>query len=125
MPHSRSYLHGFLLAAFCFAFAGCGERTDNFQGDGELVTYCRDHPEDCDGDIGGSCRQTEDCSDGVCCTEKSNCAGGMCLYRCKNDSDCPDNQRCEHDHCFFTCNSDSDCGRGQSCEHGNTICEYD
>lgn len=114
-----------LVPIALLAVEACHERSDVFTGDGEIDTFCREEPGECDGEIGGACDVTDDCYDGVCCKEGNNCGGGMCLYECDDDGDCPSNQRCEHDHCFFSCDGDSDCGPGQSCEHGETICEYD
>ncbi|MCC7536236.1 MAG: hypothetical protein IT379_08485 [Deltaproteobacteria bacterium] len=85
--------------------------------------HCRYDP-DCGGGIGGFCNDSGDCDDGFCCTDESNCAGGICTYRCNDDADCPDDMACEHDKCFFVCNDDSDCASGMSCEHGNTVCEW-
>ncbi|MBW2524259.1 MAG: hypothetical protein JRI23_08800 [Deltaproteobacteria bacterium] len=103
---------------------GCNSRSDFYEGD-DPDPHCRAHPYDCDGEIGGWCAVTDDCSEGVCCRDNDNCGGGMCLYLCHSTADCPPSQACEHGYCFFTCSRDSDCGPDQSCEHGNTICEYD
>jgi len=121
--------HHFILTSVpiaLFLVAACHQPSDTFTGDGEVDSFCRENPRDnsCDGEIGGPCDRTDDCYDGVCCTEDKNCGGGMCLYRCDDDRDCPTNQRCEHHYCFFSCDRDSDCGPGQSCEHHETICEY-
>ena len=95
-----------------------------FEGGGEVDPYCRENPGDCEGEIGGDCRDDLDCFDGTCCKDK-NCGDGMCTYLCNSDGECPSNMRCEHDTCFFECGSDADCGPGQKCEHGKTICEYE
>lgn len=113
-----------MTLSLALSVAACGKRTDTFEGTGEVDTFCRDNPDDCGGQLGGACEQTDDCSDGVCCTEKSNCGGGMCLFRCESNADCPENQRCEHKQCFFSCRTDDDCAPGQKCEHGDTICEW-
>lgn len=113
-----------LCLAWCalVSIAACDSRSDFFDGD-EVDTFCREHPGDCEGEIGGDCDVTDDCFDGFCCRDK-NCGGGMCTYRCSDDRDCPDSMLCEHDACFFRCDDDRDCGPGQECEHGKTICEY-
>lgn len=87
------------------------------------VEHCRYDPQ-CGGGIGGFCGDSSDCDEGFCCTEESNCGGGMCTYRCDDDNDCPEDMACEHDKCFFRCDSDSQCAEGMSCEHGRTICEW-
>lgn len=87
------------------------------------VEHCRFDPQ-CGGGIGGLCNEDDDCDEGFCCTDESNCAGGMCTYRCSDDADCPDDMACQHDKCFFVCNEDSDCADGMSCEHGATVCEW-
>jgi hypothetical protein len=122
----RPLLATMALALILFAVATCGddERSDPPADNGSADDFCRENPGDCDGDIGGSCTRTEDCVDGVCCTDNANCNGGMCLYSCDRTADCPSNQRCEHGQCFFSCDRDSDCGAGQTCEHMNTVCEY-
>ncbi len=124
---NRSPLSLTMLWLLIAGSATCNDdRSDRYDPGGSGPdTFCRENPEDCAGEIGGACRTTDDCDDGVCCRDDGNCNGGMCLYRCSDDRDCPSNMLCEHDHCFFRCDSDADCGRGQSCEHGNTICEYD
>ena len=85
---------------------------------------CRHDPAGCGGDLGGDCQRDSDCLDGVCCTDDSNCGGGLCTLNCDSDVDCPDFMACEHDICFFRCSEDAECAVGQSCEHGNTICEW-
>jgi hypothetical protein len=102
----------------------CGGGGSAVYEGGDIDMLCRGEPAECEGDIGGACDVTDDCSDGVCCHDK-NCGSGMCLYRCDGDADCPDEMKCEHDQCFFRCQDDSDCGPGQKCEHGGTICEYE
>ncbi|MBW2528123.1 MAG: hypothetical protein JRI23_28345 [Deltaproteobacteria bacterium] len=114
----------FGLATLGLGASGCNSRSDYWEGD-DPDPYCREHPAECDGDIGGRCVVTDDCSEGVCCRDADNCGGGMCLYLCGSTADCPPLQACEHGYCFFTCSSDADCGPGQSCEHHNTVCEYD
>lgn len=85
---------------------------------------CRFYPERCtSGEAGAFCRNDQDCL-GVCCTEKANCASGMCTYPCGDDLDCPVDMACEHDVCFYRCQDDYDCAVGQSCEHDHTICEW-
>ena len=86
--------------------------------------FCRFEPGDCSGGIGGFCEHDDDCQDGHCCREDSNCGGGMCTYRCDGDHQCPPDMRCEHGLCFFACASDADCATGMSCEHGDTVCEW-
>jgi hypothetical protein len=103
--------------------AACGSRSDYYEG-GDIDLDCRERPGDCEGDIGGACEVSDDCSDGVCCRDK-NCGRGMCTYLCDRNSDCPEEMACEHGYCFFRCSDDAQCGPGQSCEHGDTICEYD
>ena len=109
--------------ALLLSLATCGGGSAYYEG-GDIDIECRGDPASCEGDIGGACEVTEDCSDGICCHDK-NCGDGMCLYRCDGDGDCPSEMKCEHDQCFFRCGSDSDCGPGQKCEHGSTICEYE
>ena len=101
----------------------CSARSDRWEGD-DIDVACRSAPADCEGDIGGSCAVTDDCSDGVCCNDK-NCGGGTCAYVCAGNTDCPTSMLCEHGYYFFRCQADSDCGPGQKCEHGSTICEYE
>jgi hypothetical protein len=87
-------------------------------------TGCRFDPADCYGGPGGFCDRNADCESEFCCTDQSNCGGGMCTWRCANDGDCPRDMACEHDLCFYRCASDADCAVGQSCEHGRTVCEW-
>lgn len=85
---------------------------------------CRFEPERCvDGEAGAFCTSDRDCV-GMCCTDKSNCAAGMCTFSCNDDRDCPPDMACEHDVCFFRCSADADCAVGQRCEHGHTVCEW-
>jgi hypothetical protein len=113
----------------CLLAVACNSRSDFYEGD-DPDLLCRSNPIECDGEIGGDCVVTDDCSDGVCCRD-GNCGGkrasglGMCTYVCAADFDCPPSMACEHGHCFFRCSGDAECGPGQSCEHGNTICEYE
>jgi hypothetical protein len=102
---------GLLVSALTIAACGPGEA-------------CRYDPLSCGGDVGATCATNGDCTDGYCCTDNSNCGGGMCTLRCRDDLDCPDFMACEHDVCFFRCLDDADCAAGQSCEHGNTVCEW-
>lgn len=104
------------ILGFCCSLgaAGCASEPD----------YCRFDPGECGGGIGGDCVFDEDCQDGFCCREDSNCGGGMCTYACRSDADCPASMRCQHDICFFSCSIDDDCASGQRCEHDNTICEW-
>lgn len=85
---------------------------------------CRYDPVACGGDVGAICTSDAECASGYCCTERSNCGGGMCTIPCADDLDCPGFMACEHQVCFFRCELDEDCAVGQSCEHGNTICEW-
>jgi len=119
-PSIRTLPAVFLLL---FAAATCDDRSDTYEG-GDVDTHCRENPGDCEGDVGGDCASTDDCSDGLCCRDK-NCGGGMCTYSCGNNGDCPSSMLCEHGYCFFTCGADRNCGPGQSCEHGETVCEYE
>lgn len=85
---------------------------------------CRFDPDSCGGDVGATCVSDGDCLDGYCCTEESNCGGGMCTIECRDDADCPSFMGCEHRVCFFLCDVDEDCAIGQECEHGDTVCEW-
>lgn len=111
------------LFAVLLAAGTCGGGSAFWDG-GDVDTFCRENPRDCDFEIGGFCRFDEDCDDGVCCREKE-CDGGMCTYLCDRDADCPPEMLCEHGHCFFTCRGDRDCGPGQECKHDDSVCEYD
>jgi hypothetical protein len=121
--HTLGY--GLVPLAIFLALAGvtCSSRSDRWV-DGDVDVACRSLPGDCEGEIGGACSVTDDCSDGVCCHDK-NCGNGTCTYVCKDNIDCPGSMRCEHGYCFFECKADNDCGPGQKCEHGGTICEYE
>lgn len=91
---------------------------------GDDRDVCRLDPEHCPGgEAGAFCITDQDCR-GICCTEKANCASGMCTYPCKDDRDCPVDMACEHDVCFYRCAFDSDCAPGQTCEHNSTVCEW-
>lgn len=117
--------YGLFPLAIFLVLAGvtCSARSDVWEG-GDVDIACRATPAECEGDIGGACAVTDDCSDGVCCQDK-NCGAGTCSYVCKEDLDCPVSMLCEHGFCFFRCQADGDCGPGQKCEHGGTICEYE
>jgi hypothetical protein len=105
-----------VLLALASLIAGC---SDNVSPD-----VCRFDPASCtNGEAGAFCLTDHDCI-GICCTARSNCAGGMCTYACRDDRDCPLNMACEHDVCFYRCEYDTDCAFGQSCEHDNTVCEW-
>lgn len=112
-----------VVAGLSALAAACGSRSDYYEG-GSIDVDCRENPGDCEGDIGGACEVSDDCSDGVCCQD-GNCGRGMCTYLCDRNSDCPEEMACEHGYCFFRCSADAQCGPGQSCEHGETICEYE
>ena len=103
------------LALLLATLAGCSGDPDD---------ECRFDPAHCGGGVGADCARDDDCDDGYCCTEESNCGGGMCTIACARDADCPSFMACEHDICFFRCDVDEDCASGQSCEHGNTVCEW-
>jgi hypothetical protein len=112
-----------LAAAFLVTcFAACG----NDEHDGGISSeQCRFDPASCPGEAGALCEDDRDCSAPLhCCTEQSNCAGGMCTVECRDDRDCPSDMACEHSICFYRCNDDRDCAVGMSCEHGSTICEW-
>ncbi len=110
-----------MVLAGCFAaLLGVG----SFGCDSGPAQGCRHNPLFCGGDVGADCLDDGDCADGFCCTEESNCGGGMCTLACDDDLDCPSFMACEHDMCFFRCESDLDCAEGQGCEHGDTICEW-
>jgi len=98
---------------------GCGD------DDYPYSSGCRFDPDLCAGGPGAECRADVDCEVGYeCCTERSNCGGGMCTLSCRVDLDCPPDMACQHDKCFFLCRSDLDCAVGQSCEHDHTVCEW-
>ena len=108
------------LVAFVVACAG----SLSVQGCRTVADVCRFEPDRCpSGEPGAECIDDRDCF-GFCCTDGSNCRGGMCTYACQNNEDCPRDMACEHDMCFFACEFDEDCAVGQSCEHGNTVCEW-
>ena len=112
----QTFVWGLLIGA---VIVGCGD-------DGPTRPYdaCRYDPASCRGEVGAFCRDNRDCAQGTCCTEDSNCGGGMCTFACDRDEHCPPSMACEHHVCFFRCVSDRDCAVGQSCEHGKTVCEW-
>lgn len=110
----------FLLALPVLAVS-CG---DDEPPPGPAGEDCRFEPANCGGDLGALCVNDSDCWDAYCCTEQSNCGGGMCTLPCDRNDDCPSFMACEHHVCFFRCSDDADCAAGQSCEHDNTICEW-
>ncbi len=102
----------------------CTEDDRDRHPDDGFTEDCRFDPEHCGSGVGAFCVDDDDCWDNYCCTEDSNCAGGMCTIPCNKDDDCPSFMACEHSVCFFRCDDDHDCADGQSCEHGETICEW-
>jgi hypothetical protein len=107
-----------LSLALLAVVGGCGD------DDYPYGVGCRYDPAGCYGGPGGVCETHADCESGYCCTDASNCGGGMCTWHCSNDIDCPRDMGCEHHMCFYLCASDADCAVGQRCEHGHTVCEW-
>jgi hypothetical protein len=116
----------FTLVGVVALMAGTWSCGDDDDDDGYSSSdICRLDPQSCDGASGTLCDDERDCNPGlICCTENSNCAGGMCTRECDRDEDCPLDMLCEHSVCFYMCDSDRDCAEGMSCEHGKTICEW-
>jgi len=105
----------FITLAVVILLAGCAAESSD---------SCRLDPEFCGGGTAGAfCDSDDDCQ-GICCTERGNCGGGMCTFECRDDLDCPSDMGCEHDVCFYLCDVDEACAVGQECEHGDTVCEW-
>ena len=128
-PHSPAHpapwlplLRGVLACvSLALPLAACGD--DNPSSVSSEL--CRFDPVSCPGASGALCRRDVDCQPGLfCCTEDSNCGGGMCTLQCKDDLECPPDMACEHSKCFYRCDSDIDCAEGMSCEHAHTVCEW-